>query len=107
VAAAAWPFLCLDAAINGARAKFVRADLAALPAMLDRIDAWIATGALGLDRPTAADYQVAGSLRMLLNVEDLAPVFSERPAAAVARRLIPDFPGRIPSGVLPAAWVAG
>jgi len=98
--AASWPFLRLDAALHGAREEAVRADLAALPEMLDRIDAWIGGGELGGEPPTAADYQAAGSLRLLLTIEDLAPVFAGRPAADLARRLIPEFPGRVPAGVL-------
>ena len=100
-----WPVLRLDAALNGARADAVRRDVAALPAMVDEVDAWIACGDLGGAPPTVADYQVAASLRMLLTVADLAPVFLGRPAEGLARRLIPDFPGGVPVGVLPAAWL--
>jgi glutathione S-transferase len=100
-----WPLLRLDAVINGVGTDAVRADVAALPEMLDRIDAWMADGDLGADPPTAADYQIAGSLRMLLTVEDLAPAFAGRPSAELALRLIPAYPGRVPAGVLPAAWL--
>jgi glutathione S-transferase len=103
--ALAWPVVRLDAAINGADGQAVRADLAALPAMLDRIDAWLADGALDAAHPTAADFQLAGSLRLLLCFEDLAPLLSERPSARLARALIPAFPGGVPAGVLPAAWL--
>jgi glutathione S-transferase len=101
----AWPILCLDAALNSANADAVRADLAALPAMLDRADAWIALSDLGTPAPTVADYQVAGSVRLLLTVEDLAPLLAGRPCAALARRLIPAFPGYVPAGVLPSGWI--
>src|SRR5436853_7924426 len=63
-------------------------DLARLPSMLDRVDAWIAAGDLGGVPATAADYQLAGSLRLLLTLEDLAPSFHDRPAGTLARRLI-------------------
>ncbi len=99
------PTLRLDAMLNGARAAAVQADLGALPKMLDRVDGWIQEGDLGTPQPTAADYQLAGSLRLLLTIEDLAPLFADRPAAALANRLIPVFPGRVPSGVLPARWL--
>ena len=99
------PVLRLDAALNGARAAAVRADLSLLPEMLDRVDEWIGNGELGADPPTAADYQLAGSLRVLLTIEDLARLFADRPASELARRLIPTFPGRVPTGVLPAAWL--
>jgi glutathione S-transferase len=100
-----WPFLRLDAALNDVNAKSVRAALGSLPNMLERVDAWIEAGDLSQDPPTAADYQLAGSLRLLLTLEDLAPLLAERPAADLARRLIPTLPGRVPAGVLPAAWL--
>jgi glutathione S-transferase len=107
VAPAGWPLLRADAAVNGARSEAVRADLAALPAMLDRVDTWIARGEVGGSPPTAADYQVAGSLRLLLTIDDLAPLFAGRPSADLARRLIPVLAGHVPAGVLPAAWLPG
>ena len=101
----AWPVLRLDAALNGVHADAVRADLTSLPSMLDRIDAWIDDGDLGGIPPTAADFQLAGSLRLLLTLEDLSPCFGGRPAGQLALRLIPAFPGRVSAGALPAAWL--
>lgn len=101
----AWPVLRVDAALQHVRPDAVQEALASLPSMLDRVDAWIARGDLGGVPATAADYQLAGSLRLLLTLEDLAPHFSGRPAEQLARRLIPTFPGRVAAGVLPAAWL--
>ena len=42
---------------------------------------------------------------MLLTVADLEPVVAGRPVAELAYRLIPTFPGQVPAGVLPAAWL--
>ena len=100
----AWPVVRLDAALNGVNTATARAALASLPAMLDRTDDWIARGDLATAPPTAADYQVAGSVRLLLTVADLTELFGHRPVAELARRLIPDLPGHVPSGVLPATW---
>jgi glutathione S-transferase len=102
----AWPFLRLDAALNNVGADVVRGDLALLPGMLDRIDAWISAGDIGGVAPTAADYQLAGSLRLLLTLDDLAPHFRGRPCEVLARRLIPAFPGHVAAGVLPLAWLS-
>ncbi len=99
------PVLGLDAALNGASSKAVRTDLRALPPMLDRIDEWIAGGTLGGTPACAADYQIAGSVRLLLTVADLQAILADRPAAHLARRLIPRFPGGVPSGVLPPTWL--
>src|SRR3954447_21609393 len=105
VAAMASPILRLDAALHGAHPGAVRADLALLPDLLDKVDAWIIAGDVGSSPPTAADYQLAGSIRMLLTVQDLAGLFADRPVTRLARGCIPDFPGHIPAGVLPAAWL--
>src|SRR3954447_16376920 len=104
-AAVSWPVVRADAAINGASSEVVRADLAALPGMLERADEWIARGAPATPPPTAADFQVAASGRLLLTLEALSGVLGRRPVAELARRLIAVFPGRVPAGVLPAAWL--
>lgn len=83
----------------------VRADVIALPAQLDRIDAWIADGTLGGKAPNAADYQIASSLRLLLNLADVATLIEGRPCEALARRLFPDYPGHVPAGTMPPAWL--
>ncbi len=101
----AGPFVRLDSHINGATAGAVRADLAALPGMLARMDGWVENGEIGSDPASAAAYQLAGSLRLLLTFEDLAPLLEDRPAAALARRLIPVLPGLVPAGVLPTEWL--
>jgi glutathione S-transferase len=103
-AAIASPILRADAALQGAHANAVRADLALLPDLLDKADAWVTAGDLGADPPTAADYQLAGSIRMLLTIQDLATLFTDRPITRHARQHIPRFPGHVPAGVLPAAW---
>ena len=62
---------------------------------------------LGREEPNAGDLQIAPSLALLASVEDLAPVFEDRLALALARRWVPDYPeGRVPAGTLPAAWLS-
>jgi glutathione S-transferase len=67
--------------------------LAALPATLDRIDAWIAGGVLGGEQLNAADFMVAPSLALILYRRDLLPLFEGRPALDLVDRLLPE-PGR-------------
>ncbi|MBX5470256.1 MAG: glutathione S-transferase [Thermoleophilaceae bacterium] len=86
-------------------ASRVRQDLAELPAMLDRVDAWIADGTLDAERPTAADLQIGSSVRILSTFADVRPWLDGRPCDAHARRLFPRYPGEMPAGTLPAAWV--
>jgi glutathione S-transferase len=94
----------IESAITRASDDAVRADLAALPGHLDRIDAWIREGVLGGPMPNAADLQIGSSLRLLLTIGDVRPLFDHRPAEALATGLFDDFPGDIPAGALPAEW---
>lgn len=64
--------------------------LAGLPAMLDRIDAWIADGILGGEQLNAADFMVAPSLALMLYRPDLLPRFEGRPALELVDRLLPE-----------------
>ena len=100
------PIVAAAAKLNEATDENVRADLASLPADLDRIDAWIAAGVLGADELNAADLQIATSLRLLMTLEDLRPAIEKRPAGKLAMRAVPDFPGRTPP-IFPKEWLAG
>jgi glutathione S-transferase len=64
--------------------------LAGFPAMLDRIDAWIADGVLGQAQLNAADFMVAPSLALILYRPDVLPVFEGRPALKLVDRLLPE-----------------
>ncbi len=90
---------------NKASDDAARADLAALPGQLDRIDAWIAEGLLGGERPNAADLQIGSTIRLLLTIGDVRPLIAGRPAAELAR-YFPAQSGEVPAGVLPAQWLA-
>ncbi len=93
---------------NHAQDEIVRADLAALPAQLDHIDAWIADGVLGGEQPNAADLQIGSSIRLLMTVADLRPLIEAGPRTRPARTLTRWFEpqaGEVPAGTLPAAWL--
>ena len=62
---------------------------ARLPAMLDRVDAWIADGTLNGEQLSAADYVIAPSLALLTYVRDLQPELAARPLIALVDRLLP------------------
>lgn len=98
------PFIAASVRLNKASDENVRADLAALPGALERIDAWIADAVLGGEDLNAADYQIATSVKLLMTLDDLRPAIAERPAGEHAERVVPDFPGRTPP-VYPAAWL--
>jgi glutathione S-transferase len=63
--------------------------LAELPAMLDRIDAWITDGTLGGAQLNAADFMVAPSLALILYRPDVMPMFEGRPALELVDRILP------------------
>jgi glutathione S-transferase len=98
------PIVALSARFNEAGDENARADLAALPALLDRVDELIAAGVLNGDEPNAADFQIAPSIGLALTLDDLRPAIESRPAAALAKRIVPDYPGRTPP-ILPAEWL--
>jgi glutathione S-transferase len=93
----------LMAMANKASDEAARADLAALPAQLDRIDGWIAEGLLGGEAPNAADLQIGSTVRHLMSIGDVRPLIAARPAAALAR-YFPPMIGEVPPGALPADW---
>lgn len=98
------PIVALSARFNEAGDENARKAVAALPAMLDRIDAWIESGVLNGDQLNAADFQIAPSLGLAMTLDDLRPAIENRPAGALARRLVPNYPGQMPP-VLPAEWL--
>ena len=60
-----------------------------LPAMLDRIDAWIEAGALNGDHLNAADFMLVTSLALLCYRRDLSDEIEARPAGALVNRVLP------------------
>ena len=100
----AGPIVAAAARLNEATDENVRRGLAALPAMLQKIDDWIEAGVIGGEQPNIADFQIAPSLRLAMTLDDLRPAIEPRPAGQLALRLVPDYPGHSPP-VLPPAWL--
>ena len=83
-----------------------RADIAALPATLDKIDGWIADGTFGTEaQPTAAALQICPTIQLLRTVGDIRPQFDGRPCLALTEALFPGEVGSVPAGTLPADWL--
>lgn len=89
---------------SGADEDGVRSDMAALPGLLGRVDELIAQGVIGGSEPNAADFQIGTTVRVLMAFDDLRSLVEGRPAAALAERLLPEYPGPIPP-VVPKAWL--
>ena len=100
------PLVALSAHFNEATDDKARTALAALPALLDRVDAYIADGTIGGSQPNAADLQIATSIGLALTLDDLKPIIEPRPCAALARRIVPNYPGHMPP-IFPPAWLPG
>jgi glutathione S-transferase len=106
VLAAAKVVLPVERRLNDVHDAGVRADLAALPGLLDRVDAWIAAGVLDGERPNAADLQIAPTIRLLHTLEDVRPLIAGRPAEALAFRWLAPLTASVPPGALPVAGTA-
>lgn len=95
----------LERRVNAAGEAAVRADLAALPGWLDRIDGWIAEEVIGTDPVNAADLQISSSVRLLGTLGDLRPELDGRAADLLAHRRFPAFPGALRRGAIPSDWI--
>jgi len=102
--ATAAPLLAASARLNGATDEAVRLDLAALPGLLDHVDGLIAEGVIGHPQRSAADFQIASSLRLLMCFDDVRPAVEDRPAGRLARDVVPHYPGHV-GPALPADWI--
>jgi glutathione S-transferase len=98
------PLIALSARFNEASDENARAALEKLPGLLDRVDAWVQSGVLNGEQLNAADFQIAPSLGLAMTLDDLRPAIEHRPAAKLARRIVPNYPGRMPA-VLPSKWL--
>jgi glutathione S-transferase len=81
-----------------------KACLEALPGQLDRVDALLAEGVIGGERPNVADFQIAPSVRLAMCFDQLRPRIEDRPAGRHARAFVPEFPGRFKE-VFPTSWL--
>jgi glutathione S-transferase len=101
VVAASYAVLPIERKLNDVRDETVRADLAALPALLDQVDAYVAQGVLGGEQPNAADLQIAPTIRLLYALDDVRPLIEGRPAEAFAFRWVDRPVATVPAGALP------
>lgn len=98
------PIVAISARLNEADDTNAQTAIAALPVLLDRVDALIAAGTIGGPEPNAADFQIATSIGLAMTMADLRPAIEGRPAAALAERIVPRYPGHTPP-IFPAAWL--
>jgi glutathione S-transferase len=82
----------------------IRADLAALPGLLDHADELLADGTVSAEAPNAAALQILSTVRVLCAFADLQEVMAARECARAARQLYPKYPGPAPA-FLPREWL--
>jgi glutathione S-transferase len=73
-----------------ANAQSERELLAGLPAMLEKIDAWIGAGVLGAEQLNAADYMIAPSLALIAYRSQPRAEIEAHPAGELLERVLPE-----------------
>lgn len=103
-AATSAPIVAIAIRLNDSQDENVQQTLESTGRALDHIDGLIQAGVLGGEQPNAADFQLGGSVALLMSFEDIRERIEQRPAADLARRLYPWYPGRVgPS--FPPEWL--
>ena len=59
---------------------------------------------IGGEQLNAADFQIAPSIGLAMTLDDLRPAIESRPAGALAKRVVPDYPGHTPPILPPPGW---
>jgi glutathione S-transferase len=99
-----WYVRTVEADGRRATEAAVRADLAALPALLDRVDRLLDDDTLTLDPPNAATLQIMPTIKLLGGFADLADLVASRACAEPARDLFPHYRTELPPFLDPA-WL--
>jgi glutathione S-transferase len=94
--AAEWYVRTVEADGRRATEAGVRADLAALPALLDHVDRLLGDGTLTLEPPNAATLQIMASVNLMGRFADLAELVAAHACAEPARELFPRYRAALP-----------
>jgi glutathione S-transferase len=91
-----WYVRTVEADGRRATEAAVRADLAALPALLDHVDRLLGDGTLTLDPPNAAALQILASVNLIGRFADLAELVAVHACSEPARELFPRYRAGLP-----------
>jgi glutathione S-transferase len=91
-----WYVRTVEADGRRASEESVRADLRALPALLDNVDRLLDDGTLTLDPPNAATLQIMASVNLMGRFADLAQLVASHACATPARELFPHYRAELP-----------
>ena len=103
-AATSGPILAIAVRLNDSTDETVQKTLADIGPALDHIDRLIDDGTLGGEQPNAADFQIGGSIALLMSFDDVRERIEPRPAAGLVRRLFPWYAGRVQPS-FPPEWL--
>jgi glutathione S-transferase len=98
------PIVRMGIRLNDSTDDTVRSTLASIGPALDEVERLIAAGVIGGDQPNAADFQIGASIALLMVFEDVRAAIGNRPAAGLAQRLYPWYPGRV-RPTFPPEWL--
>jgi glutathione S-transferase len=90
---------------HGITAVRLEEELAGLPAKIEHIEQLAADGVIGGEQPNAADLHIGATIRVLLPIADLRPLFEGTAAERIAGTLFPPAVGEVPAGAYPVGWV--
>jgi glutathione S-transferase len=90
---------------HGITAARLFEDLAGLPEKIAHIERLTERGVIDGAQANAADLQIGATIRVLLPIADLRPLFAGSAAERIAMRFFPTYTGEVPAGAYPAGWV--
>jgi len=99
-----WYLRTVEADGRRATEAGVRADIAAVPALLEHVDRLLADGTLTVDPPNAAALQIMASVNLMGQFADLAQLVASHACAEPARQLFPNYRAELPPFLDPA-WL--
>lgn len=80
-------------------------DLGSFSEQIRQVEKFAEQGLVDRDEPTAADFQIGSTIRVLLTVRDLHPILDGTAAERVAMKHFPEYAGLVPEGALPPGWL--
>jgi len=80
-------------------------DLRELPALVEEVEGFAREGVIDGPAPTAADFQIGATIRVLLTIGDVVPILEGTAAERIARNNFDDYGELVPAGAFPASWL--
>ncbi len=90
---------------HGITCARIAEDLEQLPGAVEQIETFASEGLIDGETPTAADFQIGATARVLLAIGDLAPILDGTAIASSVRKFLPGYSTLVPAGAFPAGWV--